>query len=355
MHHGRSSLCGATEQEVLVMTAMTQPESKPPSRRALLAGALGGLGALAASVVGRANPVRAADDDPVLVGGDYTSTSVTHIQNTTNTADVLLGESIYGTGVYGISALSYGVRANSNAGDAMYGASSGGTGVLGTSNTSYGVHAVSNQGTGLYAEASGGPAVDCFSSAQNSPAAMAWSGGNNSGVYGCSGNTHPSGKPKTGVYGFAAQDTGSFGVVGESSAGVGVCGRSTGISQPALLGQSTGHGTGVLGFSSGGGSQPAAKAKTGVYGYAAQDGGSFGVVGESPDGIGVYGASGTSFGGFFAGKVYTTKWYELGEVATPPAPAANKARLFVRDNGAGKTQLCVRFATGTVKVLATEG
>jgi hypothetical protein len=53
--------------------------------------------------------------------------------------------------------------------------------------------------------------------------------------------------------------------------------------------------------------------------------------------------------------VYTTKWYELGEVATPAAPGANKARLFVRDNGAGKTQLCVRFATGTVKVLATEG
>lgn len=46
---------------------------------------------------------------------------------------------------------------------------------------------------------------------------------------------------------------------------------------------------------------------------------------------------------------------ELGEVAAEPgAPAANTARLFVRDNGAGKTQLCVRFATGAIQVIATE-
>lgn len=36
------------------------------------------------------------------------------------------------------------------------------------------------------------------------------------------------------------------------------------------------------------------------------------------------------------------------------AGAANTGRLFVKDNGAGKTQLCVRFNTGAVQVLATE-
>jgi hypothetical protein len=36
------------------------------------------------------------------------------------------------------------------------------------------------------------------------------------------------------------------------------------------------------------------------------------------------------------------------------AGAANTARLYVRDNGAGKTQLCVRFNTGAVQVIATE-
>jgi len=35
-------------------------------------------------------------------------------------------------------------------------------------------------------------------------------------------------------------------------------------------------------------------------------------------------------------------------------PNSAKARLFVRDNGAGKTQLCVQFNTGAVQVLATQ-
>lgn len=42
------------------------------------------------------------------------------------------------------------------------------------------------------------------------------------------------------------------------------------------------------------------------------------------------------------------------EIADPDAPAANKGRLYFRDNGSGKTQLVVRFATGAVQVLATE-
>ena len=46
---------------------------------------------------------------------------------------------------------------------------------------------------------------------------------------------------------------------------------------------------------------------------------------------------------------------EYTELAVDPeAPAANSARLYARDNGAGKTQLCVRFLTGAVQVLATE-
>lgn len=42
------------------------------------------------------------------------------------------------------------------------------------------------------------------------------------------------------------------------------------------------------------------------------------------------------------------------EQADPAAPAANSAVLYARDNGAGKTQLCVRFPTGAVQVLQTE-
>lgn len=40
--------------------------------------------------------------------------------------------------------------------------------------------------------------------------------------------------------------------------------------------------------------------------------------------------------------------------ADPPAPAVNQAVLFAKDNGAGKTQLCVRFNTGATQVIATQ-
>jgi hypothetical protein len=77
------------------------------------------------------------------------------------------------------------------------------------------------------------------------------------------------------------------------------------------------------------------------------------VIGESPAGIGLYGIS-SGYGGYFAGKVYTTKWYELTEITTPTAPSANRARLFLKDNGLGKTQLCVRFNTGAVQVIKSQ-
>lgn len=45
---------------------------------------------------------------------------------------------------------------------------------------------------------------------------------------------------------------------------------------------------------------------------------------------------------------------ELLERTQPGAPAANRARLYVDDNGAGKTRLMVRFATGVSQVVATQ-
>lgn len=42
------------------------------------------------------------------------------------------------------------------------------------------------------------------------------------------------------------------------------------------------------------------------------------------------------------------------EQANPAAPPANVGVLYFRDNGAGKTQLAVRFPTGAVQVIATE-
>ena len=48
-----------------------------------------------------------------------------------------------------------------------------------------------------------------------------------------------------------------------------------------------------------------------------------------------------------------SRYLDIGEDGTPGPPHTDIARIFVRDNG-GKTQLCVRFATGPAQVIATE-
>jgi hypothetical protein len=48
------------------------------------------------------------------------------------------------------------------------------------------------------------------------------------------------------------------------------------------------------------------------------------------------------------------KFVEMDEITDPTAPSANKGRLYIRDNGAGKTELVVRFPTGAVQVIKTE-
>lgn len=55
-----------------------------------------------------------------------------------------------------------------------------------------------------------------------------------------------------------------------------------------------------------------------------------------------------------AGAMSITSFFEASEISDPDAPAANKGRLYFRDNGGGKTQLVVRFPTGAVQVIATE-
>lgn len=45
---------------------------------------------------------------------------------------------------------------------------------------------------------------------------------------------------------------------------------------------------------------------------------------------------------------------EFAEMTAPSNGAANTARLFCRDNGSGKSQLCVIFGSGAIQVLATE-
>lgn len=45
---------------------------------------------------------------------------------------------------------------------------------------------------------------------------------------------------------------------------------------------------------------------------------------------------------------------EFKEISDPAAPGGNKGLFFFRDDGAGKSQFCVRFPTGAIQILATE-
>lgn len=103
-------------------------------------------------------------------------------------------------------------------------------------------------------------------------------------------------------------------------------------------------GNGVSGYTEG----PASNA--GVAGEADSEGA--GVRGRSQFGPGVTGFSDFGYAGYFDGKTYVAS-LDMPE-SSPAAPPAGQARLFVRDNGSGKTQLCVLFATGSPIVLATE-
>ncbi|OGS24237.1 MAG: hypothetical protein A2314_00920 [Elusimicrobia bacterium RIFOXYB2_FULL_50_12] len=55
------------------------------------------------------------------------------------------------------------------------------------------------------------------------------------------------------------------------------------------------------------------------------------------------------------GKLHVVSGHiTLEEISAPSNAPTNCARIFCRDNGSGKTQLCVIFPSGTVQVIATE-
>ena len=56
----------------------------------------------------------------------------------------------------------------------------------------------------------------------------------------------------------------------------------------------------------------------------------------------------------FSSAIKTSSHIDMEEISDPSNPSSNTARLYARDNGSGKTQLCVLFPTGSTIVLATE-
>jgi hypothetical protein len=114
-------------------------------------------------------------------------------------------------------------------GTGLYGQSASGVGVNGFVDSGWAVYAFANSGRGTYSHCGTGVGVYADNNAAAEAASVGWNHADGTGVLGYSSSTGslPVGKPKTGVFAYAGQDTSSRGVWGESPAGIGVYGRAT--------------------------------------------------------------------------------------------------------------------------------
>jgi hypothetical protein len=195
----------------------------PTSRRALLAGAAGGLTAAVVGTLSRAQPASAHDPDDVRLGGTNSTGGLTSITNTANNGFAFHGTaSGQGVGVTGVSDAGQGVYGQSSSGIGVWGNAPSGTGVFGGSNSSYGVSGNSGSSYGVFGFSDSGDGVYGQTSSGN-------------GVHGKSSSASASG-----VYG--ENQASGYGVAGRSSApALGV----NGIYAAATLGENTGSGIGV--------------------------------------------------------------------------------------------------------------
>jgi hypothetical protein len=238
----------------------------PRTRRAVLLGALGGLGVLAARSLGSADPTDAAG--AVQLGVGNSETSITSIRNTSGSASAiaLTGSSTAAgaTGLQGVATGSngkgvYGYAPTGSTAMGVYGAAAQGHGVQG-----YGVIGVVGNGT-------------------------TW------GVYGNTGVTNGIGVNATAVNGAGVQASGGpIGVDATATASTGIAVKATAMGVSAYAVKADGGYYGVYGS----GDTYAVygtSGYTGVYGVGAE----YGVVGNG-NSYGVYG-SGGSYGGYFLG------------------------------------------------------
>lgn len=261
---------------------VTTARTERPSRRALLAGALGGLGVWAASAVGRAKPVR-AESEPMVVGGDYdTATTATTLTNQANNATVFLSQSLAsGVGLWGYSASGIAIRATTPSGTGVDSSSTSGVGVRGISGSNIAVQGQSTSQMGV-------------------------SGTSSSHI------------------GVGGQSVDGHGLNGFSSNSIGLVAQSNSADQPAAFCRSIAGGTGLFGESGGSGIL-SAPLKTGVYGVVGSAADSQGVWGVAPEGRGVRGETTSGVGllgiaasGFALQTAGRTKLSTSG-VATIPA------------------------------------
>lgn len=247
----------------------------PRSRRALLAGGLGGLGTLVAAGLGRPGAVGATDGEPLLVGQVNTATNQTAIHASGFSA---LDLQSTGTALYASSTSDHALQVE------------GGQAGIESRGPQWGVVGISS-GIGLLGEGfNDGRGVEGVSwapgaSSYGSGAGVTGWSGSGDAVVGFTESGHAFyGESLTGDA-VSAKSVGGAAVFGTSQTGSGVYGDAKGA-EAAVLGRAD-TSSGVMGVSEIAYSLPAT-AHTGVYGIAAGVAGR-GVYGRCDEGRAVYG------------------------------------------------------------------
>ena len=283
----------------------------PRSRRAVLAGAIGGVAAAAASSLVRPSTVSATDHSPLVVGEANTATLQTTLTNSTagaTTLSAVTAATGSGTAVLGTSSAGRGITGSTQTGIAMR-AAAGADGV--------GVWATSATGIALRAS-SAGQAASISNTSSTVPSLVSQSTGGTVGVVGLGGSFAPAAYPD------------GVGVLGDNPAatGVGVWGRST--NGTAILGDAdTGYGVEAYGA-------------VGVYG----SGGAVGIIGDVDHATGVQGWTGLATAPDSGADVGVWAGAENGRTAL-------QAQGVVKMNRSGKTTVAV--GTSTRKIVVPGG
>jgi uncharacterized integral membrane protein (TIGR00698 family) len=280
-----------------VLEPVTTPPPQPRSRRALLAGLLGGIGGALLGSLGRASPASAAPGDPLILGQVNSSADQgTRVNSNVNgnafqvvqsgtgpSANGLRGDASNGTGGVFTSTNNNALFATTNHADRRgifaRNAAAHGTGAA--------IHADGQQNHGLIATTAHADsyAVEAVNSGTGGVGAAIKADGNqNFGVLATTANTSPTSRA---VMGWATGTTGAvYGVWGESSSSTG---RGVFGNAPAT----TGINAGVEGISN-------SNSGRGVRGIATRTGAgiTYGVWGEARGntGRGVYGLATSTAG-----------------------------------------------------------
>jgi hypothetical protein len=261
-------------------TSVNEAAGKVRSRRALLAGVVGGLGAWATTAVGRrVSPVEAAAGDPMRIGRQNNAgVANTSLETSSDSSAFVVRQNGGGTAI----------RAESP------------DGIAGRFVTEEGKHALHAKRTGSRD--------------------FSWFG--------------------LGAAFFAEGSSGAIAAIADTGSAI----RAHADHSTAIVASSTRKRA----------IRASSDAKTAVEGRSLSGAG---LYGASHFGDGVVGrhSSGPGWAGRFHGNVLIHGNCTLVErPSAPSAPVADQAQLFLRDNGSGKSELCVQFASGPVQVLATE-